>query len=313
LAQAILARELLGLTASNLLLLVQIMGRVTVIILHAFVYLAHAGELAPNYPSDSNDFMDKLTDNLVENVVDKLVNNLFDRPMKTSPLRVGTRGIAPSPRLPSLAVIPSGKSQEARALLPLQAKTYSTPDGFPLPLASYRPLSGQGTQGYSMLAKRGKGIPAEGFGSEAAPEAAESDDKEEAKEVPEEVFYDGPPAISETYIPTFFVWTIVGLIPALAAWSRQVWVNFKITNKGITIKSGFGGNEEQTVPLSGVTKFRAAKRLFGDGDLVLGLGRQQLEMRNVPNIDNTITFILKNLDPEVKKNWEEFKKAGTAK
>jgi hypothetical protein len=37
---------------------------------------------------------------------------------------------------------------------------------------------------------------------------------------PEEVFYEGPPAITETIIPTISILTIVGIIPAIASWSH---------------------------------------------------------------------------------------------
>jgi hypothetical protein len=46
----------------------------------------------------------------------------------------------------------------------------------------------------------------------------------------EEVFYEGPPAITETIIPTISILTVVGIIPAIASWSRQAWVQYKITS-----------------------------------------------------------------------------------
>jgi len=45
----------------------------TMIMLHAFVALTHAKELAVNPPSDAQDSMDKLADNLVHKLVDRLI------------------------------------------------------------------------------------------------------------------------------------------------------------------------------------------------------------------------------------------------
>jgi hypothetical protein len=58
---------------------------------------------------------------------------------------------------------------------------------------------------------------------------------------PEEVFYEGPPAISETIVPTASILTVIGVIPAAAAWARQAWVRYRITTRRIRCTSGIGG------------------------------------------------------------------------
>ena len=45
--------------------------------------------------------------------------------------------------------------------------------------------------------------------------------KAAAKLEPEETFYEGPPAITETITPTISILTVVGIVPAAAAWARQ--------------------------------------------------------------------------------------------
>jgi Bacterial PH domain len=60
---------------------------------------------------------------------------------------------------------------------------------------------------------------------------------------PEEVYYEGPPAITETIIPTISILTVVGIIPAIASWSRQAWVRYKITTRRIRVTSGIGGKD----------------------------------------------------------------------
>ena len=55
-----------------------------------------------------------------------------------------------------------------------------------------------------------------------------------------------------------------------------------------------------------IVEMRTAKRLFGDGDLVAFLrDGAKFEMRNIPNFDEAIEFILKNVDPAVAKQYRD--------
>ena len=55
-----------------------------------------------------------------------------------------------------------------------------------------------------------------------------------------------------------------------------------------------------------IVELRTAKRLFGDGDLVAFLrDGAKFEMRNIPNFDEAMEFILKNVDPAVAKQYKE--------
>lgn len=92
----------------------------------------------------------------------------------------------------------------------------------------------------------------------------------------------------------------MGIIPAAAAWARQAWVRYKITTRRIRVTSGIGGNEMAEIVYPDIVELRTAKRLFGDGDLVAFLrDGAKFEMRNIPNFDDTMDFILKQVDKEV--------------
>merc|ERR1712232_1052672 len=120
--------------------------------------------------------------------------------------------------------------------------------------------------------------------------------KSAASLAPEEVYYEGPPAKTETIIPTISILTVVGVIPAAAAWARQVWVRYKITSRRIRVQSGIGGKEMAEIVYPDIVEIRTAKRLFGDGDLVAFLSDgAKFEMRNIPDFDEAIEFILKNV------------------
>lgn len=117
---------------------------------------------------------------------------------------------------------------------------------------------------------------------------------------PEEVYYEGPPAITETIAPTVSILTVVGIIPAAAAWARQAWVRYKITSRRIRVTSGIGGKDMAEIVYPDIVEIRTAKRLFGDGDMVAFLrDGAKFEMRNIPNFEDTMEFILKQVDPKV--------------
>lgn len=130
--------------------------------------------------------------------------------------------------------------------------------------------------------------------------------KASATLAPEEVHYEGPPAITETFIPTISILTVVGIIPAIASWSRQAWVRYKITSRRIRVTSGIGGKDMAEIVYPDIVEMRTVKRLFGDGDMVAFLrDGAKFEMRNIPEFDETMKFILDQVDPDVKKEYLE--------
>ena len=123
---------------------------------------------------------------------------------------------------------------------------------------------------------------------------------------PEEVFYEGPPAITETIIPTVSILTVVGIIPAIAAWSRQAWVRYKITTRRIRVTSGIGGKDMSEIVYPDITEIRTVKRLFGDGDMVAFLrDGARFEMRNIPNFEEAMEFICAQVDPDVAATYKK--------
>lgn len=121
-----------------------------------------------------------------------------------------------------------------------------------------------------------------------------------AAQTPEETFYEGPPAITETIIPTISILTVVGIIPAAASWARQAWVRYKITTRRIRVTSGIGGKEMAEIVYPDIVELRTVKRLFGDGDMVAFLrDGAKFEMRNIPNFEETMEFVLKQVDKDV--------------
>lgn len=157
-----------------------------------------------------------------------------------------------------------------------------------------------------MVEAFGKGSAKAKRGRRKGSTAKKSVAKQAATLAPEEVFYEGGPAITETIIPTISIFTIIGIIPCLAAWARQAWVTYKITTRRIRVTSGVGGKDMAEIVYPDITEIRSAKRLFGDGDLVAFLSDgAKFEMRNIPNFDETMDFVLKQVDEDVAKKYRQ--------
>ncbi len=55
-----------------------------------------------------------------------------------------------------------------------------------------------------------------------------------------------------------------------------------------------------------ITEIRTVKRLFGDGDMVAFLrDGAKFEMRNIPNFEETMEFILEQVDEKVADQYRQ--------
>mmetsp|Transcript_144 Transcript_144/g.149 ORF Transcript_144/g.149 Transcript_144/m.149 type:complete len:235 (-) Transcript_144:190-894(-) len=167
--------------------------------------------------------------------------------------------------------------------------------------SAFVPLEGESTSddSFDKVESFGKGAAKAKRGKRKG-STAPSASKAAASLTPEETFYEGPPAITETIAPTVSILTVVGIIPAAAAWARQAWVRYKITSRRIRVNSGIGGKEMAEIVYPDIIEIRTVKRLFGDGDMVAFLrDGAKFEMRNIPNFAEAMEFILKQVDADV--------------
>ena len=116
---------------------------------------------------------------------------------------------------------------------------------------------------------------------------------------PESVFFEGPPSLSEVFLPALSVLTVIGIIPFISSLSRQVWVRYKFTSRRISIQSGIGGKETSEIIYPDIEEIRFVYRLGGAGDMVLFLkDGAKVEMRHVPKFDDVLDYILDKTDVE---------------
>jgi len=153
--------------------------------------------------------------------------------------------------------------------------------------------------------KFGKGAAKVKRGNRKGGSAPTKAKKSAASLTPEETFYEGPPAITETLAPTISILTVIGIIPAAAAWARQAWVRYRITSRRIRVTSGVGGKDMAEIVYPDIIEIRTVKRLFGDGDMVAFLrDGAKFEMRNIPNFDEALPFMLKYMDKDVVEQYK---------
>ncbi len=70
--------------------------------------------------------------------------------------------------------------------------------------------------------------------------------------------------------------------------------------------SGINGNEMAEIVYPDIIEIRTVKRLFGDGDMVAFLrDGAKFEMRNIPNFEETMKFILDQVSTDVKEQYEQ--------
>ena len=115
---------------------------------------------------------------------------------------------------------------------------------------------------------------------------------------PEDLFYEGGPAIGDLILNLLAGLTLIGLPFTVAAIIRALWLRFKITNRRISVTGGWFGKDQSQVTFSQINELRSVPRGFGSyGDMVLILkDGSKLEMRSVPNFRETEKYIMNQID-----------------
>jgi len=114
----------------------------------------------------------------------------------------------------------------------------------------------------------------------------------------EKIFFEGPPSKLELVIPFFSILTVIGIIPFIASLVRQFWVRYKITNRRISVDSGFGGNSRVEIVYRDIKEVNSISRFGGKiADVVIVLKDEaQLELRSLPDWEKNLEFIKNNIN-----------------
>ena len=110
----------------------------------------------------------------------------------------------------------------------------------------------------------------------------------------EKVYYEGPPSVGDLATNVALGFTVLWLPLTLASVGRYLWVEYKITDKRLSIQSKSPINQEQTdVGYDKVEKVVAIGRGLGFwGDMVVQLyGGEKMEFRSINNFQEVKKYI----------------------
>ncbi|CAM9429757.1 unnamed protein product, partial [Phaeothamnion confervicola] len=111
---------------------------------------------------------------------------------------------------------------------------------------------------------------------------------------PEVTIFEGPPDISETFVPAVSVLTVIGIVPFAAAVARQAWVKYTITSRRVSVQSGINGRDFTEIVYPDIKRMVFVYRFFGRcGDVVIELrDGSRLELRSLPNFEENYAYLL---------------------
>lgn len=121
--------------------------------------------------------------------------------------------------------------------------------------------------------------------------------------IKEEVFYEGGPHIGDLIINILIGLTVVGLPLTIGAVVRAFWLRYRITDRRLSVTSGWMGRERTDITYSEVAKVVTVPRGLGAwGDMVLTLkDGSRLELRALPKFREIYDYINQKLSTRAQK------------
>ncbi len=118
----------------------------------------------------------------------------------------------------------------------------------------------------------------------------------------EEVFYDGGPHIGDLIIGILLAFTVICLPLTIGSIVRALWLRYRITNRRVSITSGWMGRDRADVIYSEITQVVTVPRGWGAwGDMVLTLkDGSRLELRAIPRFREVYQYISDKISPRAR-------------
>ncbi|MEM6835749.1 MAG: PH domain-containing protein [Cyanobacteria bacterium P01_C01_bin.120] len=118
--------------------------------------------------------------------------------------------------------------------------------------------------------------------------------------IKEDVYYEGGPHVGDLVINGLLAFTLVCIPLTVGAIVRALWLRYRITNRRISISSGWLGRTRSDIVYSEIQKIVTVPRGLGLwGDMVVTLkDGSKLEMRAIPNFRAAYEYINDKLSPK---------------
>lgn len=109
----------------------------------------------------------------------------------------------------------------------------------------------------------------------------------------EEVYYEGGPHIGDLIINILIGLTVIGLPLTVGAIVRALWLRYRITNRRVSVNSGWMGRDRTDVIYSEIVNLKTVPRGIGLwGDMVITLkDGSRLELRALPKFREIYDYI----------------------
>ncbi len=118
----------------------------------------------------------------------------------------------------------------------------------------------------------------------------------------EDVFYEGGPHIGDLIINILLGFTIICLPLTVGAITRALWLRYRITNRRISVTSGWMGRDRADIIYSEISKIVTVPRGIGLwGDMVVTLkDGSRLELRSMPRFREVYDYISERITSKAK-------------
>ena len=119
----------------------------------------------------------------------------------------------------------------------------------------------------------------------------------------EEVYYEGGPAPGGLILNLLLGLTVVGIPLAVGGIVRALWLRYRITNRRVSVTSGWMGGDRTDVIYSDIVKIVTVPRGFGSyGDMVLTMKNgNRSELRAMPKFRAMYDYINEKLPAAAQK------------
>lgn len=140
-----------------------------------------------------------------------------------------------------------------------------------------------------------------------AKQQEQDEKKEEAKLAPEQTFWEGPPSSTELFAPFLSCFLVIGVIPFLAAVNRQFRVKYKITDRRVSVASGWDGKDVTEFSYQEIYEMKYGLRWLGYcADMRINLrDGAKVELFGLLNFEQNYQYIYERCDKDARKRSDK--------
>jgi len=136
-----------------------------------------------------------------------------------------------------------------------------------------------------------------------AKKAEQDDKKEDAKLAPEQLFWEGPPSSTELFVPFLGCFLVLGIIPFITATNRQFRVNYKITDRRVSVSGGWDGKDVTEFSYQEIYEMKYGVRWLGYcADMRIDLrDGAKVEVFGLLNFEDNYEYIYSRCDKDARR------------